>query len=345
MATATRWSCRERFSRERSSRECGVASMVALPLLLLIGLVGVPSLDAQERAQDEQAASTPFQISVNLDLVVLQAAVHDRKGQAVSDLREQDFEVYEDGVRQSLRLFRHEDIPVTVGLVVDHSGSMREKLADVIAAARTFVQSSSPEDQMFVVNFNDNVTLGLPEELRFTDRSDELARAIFNTPAVGQTRLYDAVLAAQRRLETGSREKKVLMVISDGGDNASTRTLADVLKVAAQSSALIYTIGIFDDEDTDRNPAVLKRLAQATGGEAFFPHELGEVVAVCDRIARDIRNQYTLGYVSSNAAKPGAYRTVKVAAHAAGKGSLVVRTRAGYTAIGESRPVKEKAAK
>src|SRR5205085_8494909 len=124
-----------------------------------------------------------------------------------------------DGIRQSVRLFRHEDIPVTVGLVVDHSGSMRPKLSDVVAAARTFVLSSSPEDQMFVVNFNEKVTMGLPDALAFTNRSEELERAISRTPAAGMTALYDAVIAARERLKTGSREKKVLIVISDGGDN------------------------------------------------------------------------------------------------------------------------------
>jgi VWFA-related protein len=221
---------------------------------------------------------------------------------------------------------------------------MRRKLPDVIAAARTFVQSSNPEDQMFVVNFNENVTLGLPEAIRFTNRSDELEGAISKTPASGKTALYDAVVKAREQLRTGSRDKKVLIVISDGGDNASAHKLAEVLKVAGQSSALVYTIGIFDEEDPDRNPDVLRRLARATGGEAFFPGQLNEVVAVCERIARDIRNQYTLGYASSNAARPGAYRAVRVVARA-GRRKLSVRTRSGYIAGGEARPVKDEAAK
>ncbi len=149
---------------------------------------------------------------MNVDLVVLHPTVTDRKGRFISDLRQQDLEVYEDGVRQSIRLFRHEDIPVTVGLVVDHSGSMQRKLADVIAAARTFVQSSNPEDQMFVVNFNENVTLGLPGAIPFTNSSDELERAISKTPTTGQTALYDASAVALERLQAGSRDKKALIV-------------------------------------------------------------------------------------------------------------------------------------
>jgi Ca-activated chloride channel homolog len=303
-----------------------------LPLLLLICLVG----DAGSQAPP------PYLISVNVHLVVLSATVRDREGRFATDLRERDFEVYEDGIRQSIRLFRHEDIPVTVGLVVDHSGSMRRKLADVIAAARTFVQSSSPEDEMFVVNFNEHVTLGLPGAIRLSNRPDELARAISNTPATGQTALYDAVFVARERLQAGSRDKKVLIVISDGGDNASSHSLVEVLSMARQSNILVYTIGIFDEQDPDRNPGVLKRLAQATGGEAFFPGQLSEVVAICERIAQDIRHQYTLGYVSSNAAaQPGAYRAIRVAARPAGKAKLVVRTRSGYIAGGEPRPVNK----
>jgi Ca-activated chloride channel homolog len=319
------------------------SALPVVPLMFLIGLVG----DAESQASPsiDDRAPRPYRISVSVDLVVLQATVRDRKGAVVSDLREQNFEVYEDGVRQSIRLFRHDDIPVTVGLVVDHSGSMRRKLADVIAAARTFVQSSSPEDQMFVVNFNEKVTLGLPSAIRLTNRSDELVRAITNTPATGKTALYDAVVESRARLQAGGPDKKVLIVVSDGGDNASGHSLAEVLKMAAQSSALVYAIGIFDEQEPDRNPGVLRRLARATGGEAFFPRQLDEVVAICERIARDIRNQYTIGYVPSNPVRPGAYRAIRVVARATGKRKLFARTRSGYIGGAESRPVKDKCAK
>jgi len=303
-------------------------SAVKRVLLLLIGVPGIAVPQAATSVGGQ--APPPYRVSVNVDLVVLQATVRDPKGRFAPDLREQDFEVYEDGVRQSIRLFRHEDIPVSVGLVIDHSGSMRPKLGDVIEAARTFIRSSSPEDEMFVVNFNEKVTFGLPEAVRFTNRPDELARAISNTPATGKTALYDAIVAAREQLQSGARDKKVLLVISDGGDNASTHQLAEVLKMAGESNVLMYTIGIFDNDDPDRNPGVLRRLAQATGGEAFFPGEPAEVVSICENIARDIRNQYTLGYVSSNPAKPGAWHAIRVAARGTGNGKLLVRTRSGY---------------
>jgi VWFA-related protein len=274
---------------------------------------------------------------VDVALVVLPATVIDRQGGFVSDLGEQNFEVYENGVPQRIRLFKNEDIPVTVGLVVDHSSTMGSKLAEVTAAARTFVRSSNQEDEMFVVNFNENVSLGLPRTTRFTNSTAELERAITAAPAGGQTALYDAIAKALEELQAGSRDKKVLIVVSDGGDNASARSLSQVMKLAEQSSAVIYTLGVFDEEDPDRNPAVLKRLAQATGGEAFFPSQLSEVVAICGRIARDIRHQYTIGYVPSNLTRDGAYRAIRVRARANGHDRLSVRTRAGYIAGGEPR--------
>lgn len=306
-----------------------MANAAAIQLLLLTGFAG----NAQPQpplTMDVQAP--PYRISVNVDLVVLHATVRDRQGGFASDLHEADFAVYEDGVRQSIRLFRHEDIPVTVGLVIDHSGSMVSKLQDVIAAARTFVRSSNPEDQMFVVNFNEKVTLGLPRAIRFTNRPEQLESAILRAPAMGMTALYDALAEALDQLQAGDRDKKVVIAISDGGDNASVHSLAQVLKLAGESSALVYTIGIFDDGDPDRNPEVLRRLARVTGGEAFFPRQLSEVVEICERIARDIRHQYTIGYVASRPAQPGAYRSIRVAATASAYGKLVVRARTGYIA-------------
>jgi VWFA-related protein len=159
------------------------------------------------------------------------------------------------------------------------------------------------------------------------------------------TALYDAAVEALERFQTGSKDKGALIIISDGGDNASKHTLAELLKMAERSSVVMYAIGIFDESEVDRNPDVLRRLARASGGEAFFPKELGEVVSICERIARDIRNQYTIGYVSSNVEKPGAYRTIRVAASGTAGSKLVVRARAGYIAGGEPSPAKREAAK
>ena len=280
----------------------------------------------------------PYRISVDVRLVELQAAVHDRQGRFVSDLNERDFEVYEDGARQSVRLFRHEDVPVTVGLVVDHSGSMRVKLTEVIAATRTFVKSSNPEDRMFVVNFNEKVSLGLPAAIRYTGNVNELEQAIWRNPAAGMTALYDAIAVGLKRVREDKRDRKALVVVSDGGDNASKTTLEQVLKLAEQSSAMIYSIGIFDEDDPDKNTKALTRLAKVTGGEAFFPGQLNEVVEICQGIARDIRNQYTIGYVPTNAARNNSYRAIKVVAQSKDHGKLSVRTRSGYIAAGGPVP-------
>lgn len=330
----------------------------AWPGVFVLGVVslGSPILcdgpDALKRCGPPGDAASPaavqdpdaYRISVNVDLVVLNATVLDRRGRAVPGLRKQDFAVYEDGVPQEIRVFQHEDVPVTVGLVIDHSGSMGPKLDDVIAAARTFVKSSNPEDEMYIVNFNERVSLGLPGPMRFTNRLDELESAILKTPATGQTALYDAIGEGLARLQEGGRQKKVLIVISDGADNASGLALPQVMTRIGTSTALVYAIGIFDPADPDRNPGVLHRLARATGGEAYFPGQLSEVVPICERIARDIRTQYAIGYAPARAAQPDSYRSIRVVAKAAGQGKLSVRTRTGYIAGGAPRPAKEEPA-
>jgi Ca-activated chloride channel homolog len=317
------------------NRHASAARVLALPVLFLFLLSGsvAPQIVPPTNGRED------FRISVQVDLVVIQATVRDRAGHSVPGLTEHDFEVHEDGALQSITLFRHEDTPVTIGLVVDHSGSMRGKLSEVTTAAKMFVKSSNPEDQMFVVNFNDDVSLGLPSAKRFSNSADELGNAIGNAPAMGTTALYDAIVAALQGLQKGEREKKALIVISDGGDNASQATLDRVLRMAEQSSAVIYTIGVFAEDDPDRNPKVLRRLAQETGGEAFFPSKLSETVEICQRIARDVRNQYTIGY-SSMSGKPGVYHAIRVTARSPEHGKLSVRTRAGYIAGGEFEPGK-----
>jgi VWFA-related protein len=308
--------------------------VLVLPVLLFaLGGLAAPQIVPPSGGRDQDE----LRFSVELDLVVLQATVRDRAGRTVPGLGERDFQVYQDGALQSIRLFRHEDTPVTIGLVVDHSGSMREKLGEVTAAARTFVRASNPEDQMFVVNFNEDVSLGLPSGTRFSNSADELGNSIWAAPALGKTALYDAVIEALQGLQKGERDKKALIVISDGGDNASHSSLDRVLKMAEESSAVIYTIGVFSEDDPDRNPKVLSRLARETGGEAFFPSEPSEMVKICERIAREVREQYTIGYSSMNG-KPGAYHAIRVTARSKERGKLSVRTRAGYIAGGVLQP-------
>jgi VWFA-related protein len=307
-------------------------------LLSLIVLSGVAQPQQSPLLQRRDADR--YTVRVSVDLVVLHATVNNREGLPVAGLGKEDFLVYEDGVLQQIKTFSHEDIPVTVGLVVDNSGSMGQKRLEVIAAALAFARSSNPEDQMFLVNFNENVRFGLPAGTPFTDKEVPLEMALSKIKSDGLTALYDAVAAALEHLKKGNRDKKVLIVVSDGADNASKRKLDQIMAMAKQSDAIIYTLGLFEEEAPDRNPHVLKQLSEATGGEAFLPESVKEVVPICEQIARDIRNQYTIVYVPTNRKQDGAYRVIEVKAGAKqGRGRLRVRTRAGYYAPSKPQPL------
>jgi len=275
----------------------------------------------------------PYAIRTNVDLVVLRATVRDGKGAPVSGLKKESFQVYEDKVLQQIESFSHDDIPVTVGLVIDSSGSMRPKRTDVIGAALAFVHSSNPEDQIFVLNFNEHVSLGLPANSPFTSNTAQLEAALSRNVISGMTALYDAIATGLEQLQKGKWDKKVLIVVSDGGDNASKRNLAQIMSMVNQSNAVIYTMGIFDEADGDRNPRVLKQLSRASGGEAFFPKTLQGILPICEQIAHDIRSQYTITFVPTNRKQNGAYRAIDVKAHETpGDRRLSVLTRAGYSA-------------
>ena len=307
-------------------------------LISLIAVMGLPFVAGAQASQSRQAESgNTYTLHLDANIVILSATVLDRHDALVSGLDKDDFQIYEDGVLQQIRYFSHDDIPVTVGILVDNSGSMAAKRDDVIAAALAFARSSNPQDQMFVVNFNDRVSFGLPPGVPFTDRQGQLQLALAGIRAIGQTSLYDGIAAALDHLKLGSRDKKVLILISDGGDNASKYNLAQAIDMAKHSSAIIYTIGIFDEQDGDQNPEVLRRLAKETGGEAFFPESSREVLSICEQIAHDIREQYTLSYAPLITPCDGKYRTIEVKAGTPGRGRLSVRTRAGY-AVPENIP-------
>ena len=323
-----------RTRKERASTNRCFVSLFVL-LIALLPSVARP----QESSPSQNPYDDQYTIRENVDFVVLHPTVQDRRGNPVSGLGKDDFQVYEDGVLQQIKYFSHEDIPVTVGLVVDNSGSMGPKRPEVIAFALAFARSSNPEDQMFAVTFNENVSFGLPASTPFTDKADHLEIALSRIAADGMTALYDAVAAGLEHLKKGNRDKKVLIVVSDGGDNASKLKLAQIMTLAGQSDAIIYAVGVFDENDPDRNPRVLRRLARATGGEAFLPGSVREVVPISQQIARDIRNQYTVAYVSANKKQDGTYRGIQVKAGLPGRGRLSVRARAGYYAPVKSQPM------
>jgi VWFA-related protein len=306
----------------------------------LVFLITLPSVARpQEASTSELRPVDPYKISVSVSSVVLHATVENHKGAPVSGLGKDDFQVYEDGALQQVEYYSHEDIPVTVGLVLDNSGSMGPKRDEVIAAALAFARSSNPQDQMFVVNFNEHVSFGLPADTPFTDQTTQLLGALSKFKTTGETALYDALAAAIEHLKKGNRDKKVLIVVSDGGDNASKYSLSQILAIAGKSDAIIYTIGIYTEEDPDQKPDALRQLSKATGGEAFFPQSVADVVPLCQRIAHDIREQYTLAYAPMNRRQDGAYRVIQVKATASGHGRLSVRTRAGYYAPSKPQPI------
>jgi VWFA-related protein len=266
--------------------------------------------------------------------VVLHATVEDERGNFVPDLKQESFRVFEDNAEQKISLFKREDIPVTMGLVIDNSGSMREKRARVNAAALTFVQTSNPQDEVFVVNFNDEYYLDLDKD--FTNDQKELKEALERIDSRGGTAFFDAVIGSLDHLKKGSRDKKVLLVITDGEDNASRKDLAYTVQAAQQSNAMIYAVGLFaDDDKRERRRATkaLTALTEATGGKAFFPQNVGEVEAIAAQVAHEVRNQYTIAYYPTNIARDGTFRAVKVELiPPRGRGKMSVRTRPGYFA-------------
>lgn len=268
--------------------------------------------------------------SVDVNLVALPVTVTDHQGRPVRDLPEKDFHVFENGATQAITLFRHVDAPVAVGLVVDNSGSMLRKLPDVAAAAEQFAKSCNPLDQTFLVNFNEHVRMGLPPDVPFVSDPAELRKAILDITARGETALYDAIFAALGHVRESSLQMKFLIVISDGGDNASTHKLPELIAAIRKSQVVIYTVGLFDQLDTDRNPGVLKRLAHESGGEAFFPEKTAQVTSVLQSIAQDIRNQYLIGYTPSDTSPDRTYRAIHVTVTAPHSSAWIVRTRSGY---------------
>jgi Ca-activated chloride channel homolog len=282
-------------------------------------------------------AQEPAFRSGSSDLVVLPVVVTDKQGRYISDLPSDRFVVYDNGRRVPIDLFTNEDTPVTVGLIIDASGSMRAKLREVIAASLAFARSSNPQDELFAIRFNDDVQDVVPgRPFLMAGDLGTLESAVTSVQADGRTALYDGLMAGLDHLAQGTRARKVLVVISDGGDNASEATLDRVLARARDSNAAIYTIGIYDDDDLDKNPGVLKSLARMTGAERYLPRAPGDLLRACERIARDIRGGYTIGYAPP--ARDGAYHRIKVEIDPSSARRLSVRTRPGYFAARAAQP-------
>ncbi len=311
-----------------------------MPSLLFLVIAASPGSISKERPLARADGQTTIAVTANL--VLLPVNVTDARGTFIPGLKSEDFRVYEDGQLQELSVFEEEDAPVTVGLVVDHSKSMGAELPEVATAVSSFAHSSNPRDEMFVVDFNDEVSVELMKGKAFSNDPEELDEALTAVSAQGQTALYDAVSEGLLHLHYGHLAKKALLIISDGGDNASHLKYSQVLAQARQSQVLIYAIVLIDPNGGQpENPELLKRICKDTGGVAYFPSAGESVASVSAKIARDLREQYTLGYTPQNMERAGTYRKIEVKVAAPGHDSMRVRTRTGYSPAAGNQPVSQ----
>jgi Ca-activated chloride channel family protein len=272
-----------------------------------------------------------FVFKRDVDEVLLHASVIDDKQHIVTNLDRGAFTVFEDGKPQNIISFRHEDIPVSMGIVIDNSGSMREKRSKVNQAALNLVRASNPKDEVFIVNFNDEYYL----DQDFTNDLLRMKEALEKIDARGGTSLYDAVVASADHLKRFARlERKVIFVVTDGEDNASNETLEQAVKqLQIENGPSVYAIGILGDEEhPKRARKALEIMTQRTGGIAFFPKTLDEVDEISRTVAHDIRNQYTIGYKPTNPRGAGGFRAVRIEAKGKGRSKMSVRTKSGYYA-------------
>jgi Ca-activated chloride channel family protein len=293
---------------------------------VLLAFPALPALPAQEPATFHASSS---------ELVVLPVVVTQANGTYVSDLTAERFTVYDNGRPQTVSLFSGEDTPVSVAVVVDASGSMRGKLGQVVAATTTFARASNPDDELFIIEFNDRVREVVAGGRVMASDPQALEAALLTLKPDGQTALHDALLAALDRLARASHRRRVILLMSDGGDNASAARLDEVLAVARRSNVTIYAIGLYDRGAPDTNPDVLQKLAETTGGERYLPESPGPLLSACRRIAREVRSGYTIGYVPPD--RDGSFHRVRVIVEGPGATALKVRTRPGYFAAGTAR--------
>jgi VWFA-related protein len=292
--------------------------------------------------QTKPPAATPDETGTifrsDTRLVVCHTTVVDKNGHLVTDLPQSAFTIYENGVTQPIKSFRREDVPVSMGLIIDNSGSMRDKRAKVEAAAVTLAKDSNKDDEVFVVNFNDEAFLDNPHGKDFTSEIKEIEEALTRIDSRGGTAMRDAIrMSIDHLKEKAHKDKKVLVIVTDGNDNSSGISLENLVKASQQSEVLIYAVGLLSEEErreAKRAERALNDLATATGGETFFPKDVSEVERIAHIVARDIRNQYTIQYTPTNQAMDGSFRAIKVSVN--GSGRLTARTRSGYYATDKS---------
>ncbi len=284
--------------------------------------------------QDANAGKQGSKLTFNVDLVVLHTTVLDDRQRFADGLKTENFRVFEDKVEQKLSVFKREDVPVSMGLVIDNSGSMRDKRPRVNEAAITLVQASNPSDEAFVVNFNDDFYLDLDKD--FTNSVPELKEALERIDSRGSTALYDAIIGSLDHLKKASKDKRVLLIVTDGEDNTSHNSLEKTIREIQRTDTVIYAIGLLSQErkkEAKRAKKALEQIAAASGGVSYFPEDVEDVHHICEQVAHDIRNQYILAYYPTNTRRDGTFRAVTVdVIPPRGRGKLVARTRNGYYA-------------
>jgi VWFA-related protein len=316
-------------------RASAVPAVFATLISSALSAVAQSSTTATQSQQPKPGPSSAYTLHVDAEEVVLNCTVLDNKGELVNDLTRSDFKVFEDKTLQTVISLQHQDTPVSIGLVVDNSGSMSSKRAAVASATLDLVKASNPQDETFVINFSDQAYL----DQDFTSDLDKLQNGLSHLSLSGGTALYDTVVTAADKMERSAlRPRKVLIVITDGDDNASKLTLENAIhRVQDTQGPIIYSIGLMFGGGEPRHARHdLKLLSSETGGIAFFPGSLKDIDSVAAEVARDIRNQYAIAYHSPQASV-GGYHTVKVEAHAQGHGKLTAYTRSGYLSSRSTR--------
>jgi Ca-activated chloride channel family protein len=271
----------------------------------------------------------PPVLAVETNLVMLPITVVDRHDRIVAGLAQEHFTVYDNDERQTVDFFTNEDLPSTVGLLIDSSVSMRGMREAVTAAATGFAAMSHPLDELFTLNFNETVWPGLPPPLLFAENGEQLRAALSAAPARGMTALYDALCRGIDHVELGTRGRKALIVVSDGGDNASARTLDAVLEHARRTGVAIYAVRLHDPDNHDARTGVLKKLARETGGKVLTGRDAADVAKAFAQVAREIRSGYTIGFSPSDASDDR-FHSIRVVVNDRTRRELIVRTRAGY---------------
>jgi len=320
----------------RKKRIISVAVCVFIALPVMLAAYAVQSQKSQDAAADKPKASPqdPNRLKVDVDLVLVNATVTDPQNRYVTGLEKEHFQIWEDKLEQKIEYFSAEDVEISLGVIFDVSGSMKDKISTARDAAVTFLKTGNPEDEYFLVEFSSR-----PEVAEdFTTDVSRLQNRLIFTPAKGMTAMYDSVYLGLEKLREGKNPKKALLLITDGEDNRSRYTFSNVREFVKEQDVQIYAIGIVDDFNSQLGSghtgrAMIEELSDLTGGRAFFPDSVYDLEDICTKIAVELKNQYVIGYSSTNVAKDGKWRKLRLKINPPkGLPRLSVRAKSGYYA-------------